>query len=286
MVFKAIVIFLVIAVLLEDGSSIKKTEEEERENRELAEKVNATLAEEEEKERQEEEEREKKRLDQEKKRKGTGKEKGQDEACPTLNQTCPEQEPCPEVTKCPEKELCPVCPEVKECPPYEECRPCPKVRECVRCPEMDPCVPCEECPPRKECGQSPFNHTDVQTPGPGCSDPTGMSVPVALAVGASAGVLLAGVSAAIGLALRYASPIVSGFLFICFIVITWYLSSRYPEVARELGGQVIAVLREATVALGHRVMEAVRHHNDQVGFPNMPYLSLRLSSIFHLKSLH
>jgi hypothetical protein len=266
MVFKAIVIFLVIAILMEDGSSMrKKTEEEEKEEKEIAERVNATLAEEEEKERLEEEEK-KKRQDQEKKRKGTGKEKEQDEACPTLNQTCPEQKPCPEVTKCPEKELCPVCPEVKECPPFEECRPCPKVRECVRCPEMDPCVPCEECPPRKECGPSQSNHTDVQTPGPGCPDPSDMSVPVALAVGACAGVLVTGVAAIIGIVLRYFSPLECGFLVLAVIIFVWYLSSQYPETARELGGRAATLLREAAAALSHRIVDAIRHHNEQVGF--------------------
>ncbi len=132
---------------------------------------------------------------------------------------------------------------------------------------MDPCVPCEECPPRKEYGQSPFNHTDVQTPGSGCPDPADMSVPVALAVGASAGVLLTGVAATIGLILRYVNPIASGFLFMAIIVIIWYLCSHYPETARELGGQAVTLLREAAVALGHRVMAAIQRHQEQVSFP-------------------
>jgi hypothetical protein len=79
--------------------------------------------------------------------------------------------------------------------------------------------------------------------------------------------------AALGLLLRYVSPFVSGFLFISLVAITWYLSSHYPETARDLGGRVVATLREATVALGHRVVEAIQRHNDQVGFPV-------LSSIF------
>jgi hypothetical protein len=267
MVLKTLLLFMVFAILLDDSSSIRKTEEEKREEKELAEKVNATLAEEEEKKRLEEEDEKKKRLDQEKKQNGTGKEEEQDEACPTLNQTCPEQKPCPEVTKCPEKESCPVCPEVKECPPFEECRPCPKVRECIRCPEMDPCVPCEECPPRKECRQSQFNHTDVQTPGPGCPESAQiMSVPAAMAVGAVASLLVTGVAAAIGLLLRYTSPIECGFVFLASLILMWYLSSHHPEVARELGARAATLLREAATSLSHRVMEALRHHNEQVGF--------------------
>jgi hypothetical protein len=286
---------------MEDGSSIRKTEEEEKEDRELAEKVNATLAEEE-KEHQEEGEKKKKQQDQEKKRKGTGQEKGsgtgvteeekgQDEACPTFNQTCPDQEPCqtcPEVTKCPERELCQSCLEVKECPPYEECRPCPKVRDCGPCPETKPCVTCEECPPRKECELCSCNQTDVQPPGSGCPDPTGMSVPVALAVGASAGVLLTGIAAAIGLILRYVHPIASGFFLLATVIIEWYLCSQYPETARELGTRATTLLREAFVALGHRVMDALQHHRDQVCFPISSLISsFRLSSKFHLeKNLH
>jgi hypothetical protein len=94
-----------------------------------------------------------------------------------------------------------------------------------------------------------------------------MSVPVALAVGASAGVLLTGVAATIGLILRYVNPIASGFLFMAIIVIIWYLCSHYPETARELGGQAVTLLREAAVALGHRVMAAIQRHQEQVSFP-------------------
>ncbi len=92
-----------------------------------------------------------------------------------------------------------------------------------------------------------------------------MSVPVALVLGAMASLLVIGVATIIGLLLRYASPIFSGLLFVIIVVLTWYLSSHYPETARDLGGRVMTTLREATVALGHRVMEAIRHH-DQVGF--------------------
>ncbi len=101
-----------------------------------------------------------------------------------------------------------------------------------------------------------------------------MSVPLAMAVGACASLLVTGVATAIGLLLRYAPPIYCGLLFLSIVVLTWYLSSHYPETARELGGRVVATLREATIALSHRVMEAIRHHNDQVGFPAEPNLFL------------
>jgi hypothetical protein len=94
-----------------------------------------------------------------------------------------------------------------------------------------------------------------------------MTIPVALLVGASVGVLVTGVATIIGLLLRYTSPIFSGLLFVTLVVLTWYLSSHYPETARELGGRAWTALQEATVALGHRVMEAIRHHQEQVGVP-------------------
>jgi uncharacterized membrane protein YphA (DoxX/SURF4 family) len=270
----------VIAVLLEDGSSIKKTAEEEKEERELAEKVNATLAAEEEKERQEKEEKEKKkRQDQEKKKTGTnqekgtgtsGVEKGQDEACPTFNQTCPEQESCQP------------CPEVKDCSP---CGVCPEENPCpapVICPEQEECPELEVCPPTKfgpeivdtstvvVLNNSTDAHQECPAP-PSCTD-AGMSVPTALVVGACAGGLLTGVAAAIGLILRYVDPIVSGFFFVATVVLIWYFSSHYPETARELGARAATLLREAATALGHRIMEAIRHREDQVGFPNKPSL--------------
>ncbi len=94
-----------------------------------------------------------------------------------------------------------------------------------------------------------------------------MSTPVAMAVGAVASLMITGAVAAFGLLLRYAPPFVSGFLFLVSVALTWYLSSRYPETARELGGQAWASLQEATLALGHRVMEAIQRHQDQVSFP-------------------
>ncbi len=93
-----------------------------------------------------------------------------------------------------------------------------------------------------------------------------MTVPVAVAVGVVATLLATGVAALIGVLLRYVSPIASGFIFVSTVIIVWYLSSQYPTVAREMGGRVVEILREATTTLSHRVVEALRHHNNQVGF--------------------
>jgi hypothetical protein len=277
MVFKAILIFVIVAILMEDGTSIRKTEQEEKEDKELAELVNKTLAEEAEK--KEEEEKKKKQLDPVKKKDEiqkkdetkkkdekeeknrtqdkTGEEdvkgKDRDEACPPLNFTCPTVEPCDP------------CPEVKECPEIKECSPCKK---------------CGICPPVKPCPV--YNHTVCQCP----EEDVGMTVPVALAVGASAGVLLTGVAAVLGLIIRYFSPIESGFLFLATIIIVWYLSSQYPETARELGGRAAALLREAATALSHRVVEALQRHNGQVGFPVLSLFLLPMFEFHVSKSLH
>jgi hypothetical protein len=250
----------------------KKTEEEEKEDEEVARAVNATLAEEE-KKRKEEEDEKKKKLEQEKNRTGTGqeadsgtggteKEKGQHGACPTVNLTCPDRESCQS------------CPEVKECSP---CGQCPEVTMCpvpvdcpepMECPEQEVCpsIECGPCPPVicKPCSSS--NHT-LSTQDVGCPEDSGqsMSIPVAMAVGAAASVLVMGVATTVGLVIRYVSPMISGFVFLATIVIVWYLSSQYPETARELGRRTWTVLQEATVALGHRIVEAIRHHNEQVG---------------------
>ncbi len=92
-----------------------------------------------------------------------------------------------------------------------------------------------------------------------------MTVPVAMAVGAAATLLATGVAAVLGLLFRYVPPLVSGFLFLTIVIMVWFLSSRYPEVARETGGRLMTILREATVALGHRIMETLRHQ-EQVCF--------------------
>jgi hypothetical protein len=257
MVFKTLLIVLVFAVLMEDSLSIKKTAKEEKEDREVAEKVNATLAAEE-----EEKQKKKEEKTQEDDGKKTGgqrdgdekatveKQKGQDEACPSVNFTCPIVEPCPKPKECPAPVVC------EECPEAKKCGPCPTVQPCEPCPEVNGSRVNVECP---------------TTPSYPESGEPSMTVPVAIAVGVTAGLLIAGVAAVIGLALRYASPIVSGFLFLFLVILTWYLSSHYPEVARELGGRVVTLLREATNTLGHRIVEAIRHR-EQVGLSSKPNL--------------
>jgi hypothetical protein len=149
----------------------------------------------------------------------TGKKKGQDEACPTVNHTCPDTEPCQ------------ICPEVRPCSPCKEC-PAPVV-----------CQPCDDCPPCKECGPCPVvrlcepcqpcvvNDTTVQSPSnPGCSDPVqAMTVPVAMAVGAGAALLVTCVATAVGLVIRYVPPTVSGFFFLSTIIIARNLARKVPR---------------------------------------------------------
>ncbi len=112
-----------------------------------------------------------------------------------------------------------------------------------------------------------------------------MSASLALAVGVPVGLLCSAVAAVIGLILRYVSPIASGFIFLATIIIVWYLCSQYPESARELGGRVATLLREAATSLSHRIVEAIRHHNEQVSFPVLipSFLLPDLSSMFEEK---
>jgi hypothetical protein len=92
---------------------------------------------------------------------------------------------------------------------------------------------------------------------------------MAVAVGAAAALLATGVATIIGLVVRYVPPTISGFVLVAIIVLVWYLSSRYPETARELGGRAVFILREATMALGQRVMAAIQRHTEQVGLPSI-----------------
>jgi hypothetical protein len=262
MVFKTLLLILVISVLMEDSLSIRKTAEEVKEDEEVARAVNETLAEEE-KRRKEDEERKRtedetrgRKKDRDEKKDPESREpeeerKDKGEALPCFNLTCPAVKPCPK-----EKEE-EVCPEEKTCPPVE----------CGPCPGVNPCKPCSPCP---------VANSTVDQP-PICRSPESqvpaMTIPVAMAVGAVASLLVTGVAAAIGLLLRYTSPVFSGLLFIFIVVLTWYLSSHYPETARDLGGRVVATLREATITLGHRVMEAIRHHQEQVSVPSKSLVS-------------
>jgi hypothetical protein len=279
MAFKAICIILVIAVLLEDGSSMrKKTDEEKKEDRELAEKVNATLIEEEKKKAEEERKKTTDVKKTEGQEDGDEGQKGQDEARSTVNCTCPIVEPCPKVQDCPVPLV--NCLEVLECRP---CPECPKPKECIPCNGCPPCEECGPCPTVKPCKPCPtINNTSSRDTSSttGCPEAPGMSLPVAVAVGAMAGMLLTGVATTIGILLRYTSAIESGFVFLAVIILVWYFSSQYPETARELGGRATNLLREAAVALGHRMMAAIQRHQEQVGFPVNPSLFLRMSSIF------
>jgi hypothetical protein len=279
-------ILVVFALLLEDGSSVRKrTEEEEREDREIAEKVNSTLAEEKKKEDEEKrrENEKKKKLDQEEnKKRGQNKKEvmeDKNEACLPTNTSCPIVEPCPEERECPAPVDCPECPSVR-CDPCLPCDPCPT---CFN----QTCRPCHPCKPCQPCPVSNSTVEDFPTVCQ-CPEGTGLSLPAAVAVGAVTGLLVTGVAAGIGLLLRYVSPIESGFLFLASIVILWYLCSQYPETARELGARAATLLREAATSLSHRVVEALRHHNEQVGFPVLIlfFLLPDLSSMFEKKGLH
>jgi hypothetical protein len=261
MVLKSLLIVIIFAILMEDGSSIKKFEEEKREDKELAELVNKTLAEEAEK--KEEEEKKKRQLDPEKKRDETKKKKDEkdekkktvetgivveedkDEAFPSSNCT----DSCPTPIEC---EQCPECPTVR-------CNPCKKCPE----PKEEDCPPCRPCRP---CGPCPVVNSTVPDlpPTSACPEAPGMSLPAAVAVGVAAGILLTGVATTFGVLLRYLSPIESGLIFLATIIFVWYLCSHHPETARELGGRAATLLREAATALSHRVVEALRHHNEQV----------------------
>jgi hypothetical protein len=279
MVIKSLLIVVIIAILMDDSSSIRKTEEEKREEKELAEAVNKTLAEEEKKKAEEEKKKvrtpdEKKKEEDEKKR-DQEKDKDQKEVrqcedCLAFNVSCPIIKPCPPQRDCPEGKLCEECPPCKSCPKCEEPKECPPV-EC-------PPVFCPPCPVIN----STRDHQDCPS-APACSGTEGMSVPVALAVGACAGVLVTGMAAIIGIVIRYFSPLECGFLVLAVIIIVWYFSSQYPATARELGGQAANLLREAATALGHRIMAAIRHH-DQVSLSNPNPLKFEFH--VHLKGLH
>jgi hypothetical protein len=281
-----ICVILVFAVLLEDGSSMRKrTEEEIEEDAEIAKAVNATLeAEEEEKKKQEEKKKNKKsekedkggKKDVEKKKEvdsRPGTVKTEDKAS-SSNLTCPifkECVPCPETPSCPPCERCPTikpCPGEDPCLPCKPCRECPQCEECGPCPGVRPCRPCGPCGPDPVDNNTTDDHLDSSSP-PICPEhgSPAMSVPVAIAVGITAGALVTGMATAVGLTLRYTSPFISGFLFLSIIILTWYLSSHHPEVARELGGRALTLLREAALALNNRVVEVLQRHREQVCFP-------------------
>jgi hypothetical protein len=288
MVFKSLLIVIIVAILMEDSASIRKTEEEKREDEEVAKAVNKTLAEEE--KRREEDEKKKRTEDKtqgkkEDKDERTGvkdevdRQEGQSEADPSLNCTCPVVKPCRPCQSCPVANCtgqCVSCQE-KKCPEVKPCLPCD---DCGPCPEVKPCKPCRPCPV--------VNYTETTPSICHCSEEDmGMTVPVALLVGTCAGGLLTGVAAIIGIVIRYFSPLECGFLVLAVIIIVWYFSSQYPATARELGTRAATLLREAAVALGHRVMAAVQRHTEQVSLSVKFNLFCIMSSMFYFsKSLH
>jgi hypothetical protein len=238
MVFKTILILVVIAVLMEDSASIKKTAEEEKEDEELAKAVNRTLAEE---KRKEDEEKKKNQI-----RTGRNEKDKKKEDVAT-------EDPCPEIQECPSCKECGSCPPVK-------CKPCPRCEDPEECPPVE-CPPVLPCPADNDTRRG----QELLIP-PSCPELPSMSVPVALVTGAIVSLLTVSAVAALGLVLRYVPPLISGFLFVVLILMVWFLSSRYPEVAREMGVRAWTIMQEATSALSHRIMEAIRHRDNQVGY--------------------
>jgi hypothetical protein len=251
---KVLLMIIIVAILMEDGSSIKKSEEERKEDEKLAELVNATLAEEEKKRQEEKEKKEdgtKKKEEgaKEKENKGSSVTVGEDEASSNHTSGCPEFRPCAPCGPCPEEKTC------KECPVEKTCKECPVEKPCL------PCRPCGPGPVDNSTREDQDLPPSVVCPG---ANEASLSVPVAMAIGAIASLLVTGVATALGLLLRYVPPTVSGFLILTIIVVIWYLCSQYPETARELGGRAVAVLREAALALSHRVVATLRRYQEQV----------------------
>lgn len=142
-----------------------------------------------------------------------------------------------------------------------------------------PClsVPCQSvpCQPVKPVGCTPCCPTLPCKPVPclpvGCTPALGgeevatpISVPVAMAVGATVSLLAVGLVAGIGFIIRYLPVYLSGTLFVGSIVLTFYLSSRYPATARELGVRALGLVREATANIMDRVTHALTRQEQQV----------------------
>jgi hypothetical protein len=165
----------------------------------------------------------------------------------------------PVVNTCePGKEVIPCVP----CKPCKSCRPCPSIKLCepVACKPVA-CVPvrCQAVPCTPvDCPSPPAIGGEVAV--------ASMTVPVALAVGAAATLLVMGIVAFVGFVIRYLPIYISGTVFIGSVLLTGYLSSRYPASARELGLRAMGLAREAATALVNRAMAALRGPN-QVGSP-------------------
>ena len=107
----------------------------------------------------------------------------------------------------------------------------------------------------------------------GCPEvvPAVMSVPAALAVGAAASLLAAGICGAVGYIIRYLPPFISGFILVATIIIIWYVCSHYPETTREMGQRAIGLFREAASSLADRAMTALQHRRE-VSFSGPPWV--------------
>jgi hypothetical protein len=116
-----------------------------------------------------------------------------------------------------------------------------------------PCLPCPTVKPPVDCD-----------PGLSGNAAPAMSVPVAVVVGAVGSLLAMALVGVAGLILRYAPVFVSGSLFVGTIIIVWYLCSKYPAVARDLGTRVIELAREATHSLADRVLGALRSQREVI----------------------
>jgi hypothetical protein len=197
-----------------------------------------------------------------------------DDQGPKIRKQCKESEVC---KPCKEPEVCKPCKEPEVCKPCKEPevgKPCKEPEVCKPCKEPEVCKPCKPCRLREgvktcqpvPCLPVPCSPVDCRLPpgieGPGVAAP--MTVPVALAVGAAASVLVLGVVAFVGFVIRYLPIYISGTIFIVSILLTGYLSSRYPASARELGLRAVGLAREAASALANRVTAALRGP-DQVG---------------------
>jgi hypothetical protein len=138
-------------------------------------------------------------------------------------------------------------------------------------PEVDVFHPCDPVP----CQPVNWDEDSAGSPPVICRPEAtpGMSVPVAMVVGATASLVAVGLAATVGLILRYLPPLVSGFIFITTIIFIWYVCSHYPGVARDLGQRALNLAREATTTLVNRAMAALRGHN-QVSFYLYCYSSL------------
>jgi hypothetical protein len=120
--------------------------------------------------------------------------------------------------------------------------------------ECSPCQPCPTVAPPVGC--------DPEVTGTGAS--AAMTLPVAVMVGAIGSLLAMALVAVVGLVLRYAPIFISGSLFVGTIIIVWYLCSKYPAVARDLGTRVIELAREATHSLADRVLGALRSQREVI----------------------